>query len=402
MGGVFNSIGEGVANLFGAGPQGGPLGGFKPYAQTIDDIAAVAAAPFTGGATLAIPAAFAAEDAAKGNFLGAVGNVAALAGGAYNAGVFGGGADVGAGGASAAGVSGGVGGGAAASAPTDLTGAVSGPAIDASGASVVPAGALPGSFVAGAPVAPAIASAVSPEAGFGNLVAGSGGLTPAVTTPNLATQIGQNLGITPPTQGTNPIGAGGVGAGTGGGSIFSNPLGTIENAFNKNPVGATLAGGGLLYNLISGSNVSGLSALKGEAQGLEGQGAQLASYLNSGSLPPTLQASLDQAKNSAKAQIKSYYASQGMTGSSSELSALQQVDMNAVAQIGQIGSQLLTQGINESQISAQLLEGIVGINQKQQQSTGTSIANLAAALSSGSGSRSGVNIGGLNISTAGT
>lgn len=87
MGGVINDIGEGIANLVGAGPSGGPLGAFKPYAQTVDDLAAVALAPATGGLSLAVPGAFAAEDAAKGNYLGAAGNVGALVGGAYNAGI---------------------------------------------------------------------------------------------------------------------------------------------------------------------------------------------------------------------------------------------------------------------------------------------------------------------------
>ena len=42
MSDVFNSIGEGVANLVGAGPQGGPLGGFKPVGKILAPIAAAA------------------------------------------------------------------------------------------------------------------------------------------------------------------------------------------------------------------------------------------------------------------------------------------------------------------------------------------------------------------------
>lgn len=287
-------------------------------------------------------------------------------------------------------------------APVDLTGIA--PDIAAgqglAPGTVVPAnpatGAL-GGFVAGAPAVPGAVAGVSPEAGFGGINAT--GIPGDSNAPGLVGQIGQTLGITQPQQGLNPVGGGGIGAGSGG-TNSGGILGTVETAFNKNPVGAGLAGAGLLYNLVTGGQNSGtIGEIKGEAQGLSAQGNQLAGYLNSGTLPPTIQASLTSATNSAIAKVKSYYAANGMSGSSSELSAIQQVQMAAVEQTATIGEQLLTQGINEADISAQLLQGVAGVDEKQTAATGSAIASLAAALSGG---RGGVSAGGLNINLGGT
>jgi hypothetical protein len=153
-------------------------------------------------------------------------------------------------------------------------------------------------------------------------------------------------------------------------------------------LGGAVAGGGLLYNLISGGTATqGLSALENEANTLQGQSSQLTSYLQSGNLPPGLQETVNNASAAAKAQVRGYYASIGQSGGTAENTALSQVDSNTASQIGNIGESLLTTGINEAQITGQLLQGIIGINQKQSAATASSIASLAAALSGGGGIR---------------
>lgn len=175
--------------------------------------------------------------------------------------------------------------------------------------------------------------------------------------------------------------SGGTGSSTGTGIVSQ-----LENAFQKNPLGVLAGGGGLLYSLISGSQLQGnINQLQGQASALSSQAGQLESYLQSGTLPAGLQTQVNQATQSAKAQVRSYYAGLGLSGSSMEQQALQQVDQNAITSTAQIGEQLLQTGINESSLSGELLEGVIGANQKQAQSTGTAIASLAAALSGRSG-----------------
>ena len=170
----------------------------------------------------------------------------------------------------------------------------------------------------------------------------------------------------------------------GGAAPSTGIIGSLENAVSKNPIGAVAAGGGLLYNLVQGNaTVKGESQLQNQANALTAQSNQLTSYLNSGTLPPTLQSALTTATNSAKASVRSQFAAAGLSGSSAEADALNQVEINAVNTTGQIGEQLLNSGLTEAQISGELLNNIVGINQKQAASTGSSIASLAAALAGG-------------------
>lgn len=167
-----------------------------------------------------------------------------------------------------------------------------------------------------------------------------------------------------------------------GGGGSTNIIGQLTNAFNNNPLGVALGGGGLLYSLITGSQLQkNINTLQGEASALSAQGSQLASYLQTGTLPAGLQTEVNQATASAKAQVKSYFSGLGLSGSTMEQQALQQVDTNAITSTAQIGEQLLTTGINESALSGELLEGVIGANEKQAQATGTAIASLAAALS---------------------
>lgn len=141
----------------------------------------------------------------------------------------------------------------------------------------------------------------------------------------------------------------------------------------------------------------GLSAMKGAQTGAPSEktlntdlaaqagqeaasGQQLQNYLPSGTLPPGAQAGIDQAKNSAKAAVRSKYASMGMSGSSSEQQELSAIDSNAQAQGEQIAMQLLNTGITESQMSSQLYEHMLNNTMQNDQALSSAVSGFAGSL----------------------
>lgn len=173
-----------------------------------------------------------------------------------------------------------------------------------------------------------------------------------------------------------------------GGGWLGN-LGTAAwNSVMKNPIGVGLAGAGLGYNLLQGQKVSPeMQAMQGNAAALNAQGQQLMSYLQNGTLPPGLQTAVDNATHAMKARIIANHAKNGLSTNPAQNSALaqelNQVDLNAVALIAQQGQQLLTTGMNATNISSQLYGMLENLNRQQSQRTGQAIANFAAALSGG-------------------
>lgn len=155
--------------------------------------------------------------------------------------------------------------------------------------------------------------------------------------------------------------------------------GIIASTLAKNPQ-ALLSGGGLLFNLLQNSQPKGLNQLTSEAGAIAAEGSQLESYVNSGTLPPGAQTALNQAVSSAKAQVRSKFSAMGQSGSTAEQQALQQIDINAVGQQFQIADQLLTAGLNETNLSANLYADLTKINQATNASTGSAISSFAAAL----------------------
>ncbi len=356
-----------------------------------------------------------------------IGTIGGAASGAFSGLLSGGSADgagaAGSGGASAAGVGGGVPGGA----PVDLTGGLDSIASAnlagetaglGAGASPPIAGVtLQGPTFSGDISAPLGASAASPIAtatdlgvGGGSVLntgqgapvfTGSGATPPTGSVPLAGDFSGGGLGGASPIPAGTPAGFDTIAAtnlagelGSGGNAIQSvlNPpasatagggmLDNLTGAVKANPISATLAGGGLLFSLMNPS-ASGkdISSLRGTSDQLSAQGRQLSSFLQSGTLPPGVQQSIDGATQAAKAAVRQSFAQRGLAGSTMEQQALQQVDMNAVNQTAQIGQQLLTTGINEQNIAAGLLQGVLTANTQQSQQTGNSIASLAAALS---------------------
>jgi hypothetical protein len=157
------------------------------------------------------------------------------------------------------------------------------------------------------------------------------------------------------------------------------PQSSITEAIAKNP-GALLAGGGLAMNMMRDQSIPGAKELQGQADAAAARGAQMQQYLATGTLPPGAQASVDQATAAAKAAIRSKYATMGMSGSTAEVQDLNNIDMQAKAQAGQIAAQLLDTGVRESGLASQIYTNLLRLNQQQTDSTGRAIANFAAAL----------------------
>ncbi len=216
-----------------------------------------------------------------------------------------------------------------------------------------------------------------------------------------------------------------------------NWLGTqAENAFSKNPLGILASAAGLGYTLLQGNKqLPNQTALQGTAnqesaagtalenQVLSGQNPQvnalnstaqqllqqasvlqnqvasgnlplegapqalsnanyltaqarnLMSYLTTGTLPPGVQASVDQAAAAAKASIRSAYAQRGMSGSSAEAQDLSNVDTNKASQGAQIAMSLYSQGQNDVQLADNLYGVLVNASTSLMQ-VSTSEANL--------------------------
>ena len=159
----------------------------------------------------------------------------------------------------------------------------------------------------------------------------------------------------------------------------------------KNPLGAAIGAAGLGYSVLQGQQTQKYSPeMLAQAQSLNSQGQQLLSYLNSGTLPAGLQASLTQATSAAKAKVISNFASQGLNTDPTQNTALaaqlNQVDQQALISTAQIGQQLMTSGIQETGISSELYKTLANIDQTQTANIGKAIANFASSISGGSGS----------------
>jgi hypothetical protein len=277
-------------------------------------------------------------------------------------------------------------------------GAIAPPAIDPASAFASPVGQ------AIAPVAPAvappgaapvgIASAAGPVSAPASIgAAGAGGDATFGTDPNSLLSSknaggsflsGSSAAIAPDKPSglseflANPvdkIGSGLVnnpgavlGAGILGFEALSQPTipGASSAAGNLSSAADKLAGQG---NALIGPNAATLGSTAGN---LTTQGTTIANDAAAGKLPPGLEQQLTTAAASAKATIRSQYASRGMSGSSAEQQDLANVDNQIAAQRGTLAQSLLQQGIAEQQQGASLASTLL--------STGISETGLSTAL----------------------
>ena len=174
----------------------------------------------------------------------------------------------------------------------------------------------------------------------------------------------------------------------------SKDKGVLDSLGIKNPLGAAIGAGGLAYSVLQGQQQQKYSPeMLAQAQSLNSQGQQLLSYLNSGTLPAGLQASLTQATSAAKAKVISNFASQGLNTDPTQNTALaaqlEQVDQQALISTAQIGQQLMTSGIQETGLSSDLYKTLANIDQTQTANIGKAIAGFASSIS---GSGGGINL----------
>jgi hypothetical protein len=154
--------------------------------------------------------------------------------------------------------------------------------------------------------------------------------------------------------------------------------------------GGLLSGGSLLKDAVMAAPVA-LAALRGNEQpkfesnvqgtaaALDAQGTALANYLQTGTLPPGAQASINQAAAAATAAVRSQYASMGDSGSSAEAQDIANVQERAVVQATDLATRLLQTGISEQQASASMYGDLMNQSLQQDADLSSAIGNFAAA-----------------------
>ena len=226
------------------------------------------------------------------------------------------------------------------------------PATTTTGTSAYNTGGAYGGSATGAP-------GVDPR---GESTAGAGG---SVDNPT-------SLGYTP------------LGSDAGAGGASAPGWGDAAKSFLKDygsVLGPGVSGAGLVANLIKGNQpMPGENALKSQAAQFASQGQTLQSYLTNGTLPPGVATSLHSAGEAAKASIRSQYAARGMTGSDAEARDLANVDTSIVTQGASIASDLLSKGVQESGLSAQLYQTIMNAATQQDAQLGKAISGFAQSL----------------------
>lgn len=241
----------------------------------------------------------------------------------------------------------------------------------------------------------AAAFAPSPGVSVGGATVPDATSAAAFAPPSGANSATTALGVTAnpatlPAEGAATAGAtGGAGAAPGAGPGFMEKLGTgAVDSITKNPLGIGVGAAGLGLNMLQGQKQSdAVKALTSQAGDLSGQGAQLRSYLSSGTLPPGLQASVDKAVADAKSHAISNAAAQGLptdpTQNTALAATLAGIDNQVPILTAQLGQQLLSDGVRESGLSSQLYQSLAQIDQTQTTNMGKAIANFAAAMSPG-------------------
>jgi hypothetical protein len=176
--------------------------------------------------------------------------------------------------------------------------------------------------------------------------------------------------------------AGGVASTDTGAPTGTGFLGKAGDFLSKN-AGLALTAGALGIDFLKSKQ--GLAAVPGDAQLTQiaqqeqAQSQQLEGFLTSGTLPPAVQTSLDQAARSATATIRSQYASRGMSGSSAEAQDVANAHNAIVSQGADIATKLLAQGISEGNLSASLFNTIFQANLSQDAILQNALGSLAAA-----------------------
>lgn len=231
-----------------------------------------------------------------------------------------------------------------------------------------------GSSSANIPVQPAAAPQSLDQLAYGNAgppvsLAPLGTIANPGKMPNSGASSAPSLGST----------SGNGGSDTGG---FLSSLGV------KNPLQTAIAAGGLAAGLFGNSKTpSGYDDLKAAAANLNSTGSVLQQYLTTGTLPPGMQTSVDQATQAAKARVVQNYANRGLSTDPTKNSSLQQelaqIDQQAVITAATIGDSLMKTGLSASGMANQIYQALVKIDTDKSQRVGSAISNFASSLGGG-------------------
>lgn len=231
------------------------------------------------------------------------------------------------------------------------------------------------------PAGPAAPSAAVAPAGAGStdLTSGAAGpLSSATTNTSIPGASGYtSVGGAPLTGGT-ATGSGGLSG------IVDNALGKIgENPLSL--VGPAAGLGGLAYTVSQANKqLPEQTSLNAAAQTATAQGNQLSSYLLNGTLPAGLQTTLNKATQDAKTAAISNAAKSGQPTDPSQNSTLAaelaQIDQQATISTAQIGQQLLTSGLSETQLASQDYSTLLSADQTEQSLISNAIGNFAKSL----------------------
>lgn len=226
-------------------------------------------------------------------------------------------------------------------------------------------GALPGSVGAGAAAGGELAT---PGLGSTALAGGAGTFNGPIGADGL------------------PANAGAYGASTGG-SFGAGSVGTVPSAGAASAGGGGLSLGKLLPLGILGADAllgNKKPAFEGQLQGIANQdaarGAQLQNYLNTGTLPPGIQGSLNAAQNDAAASIRSEYAARGGSGSSAEAQDVSNLAERTQAQGQQMAMQLFNSGVSETQAADQIYGQLMQVQLQQDNNLSSAVGKFASSL----------------------
>ncbi len=212
----------------------------------------------------------------------------------------------------------------------------------------------------------------------------------AVSNPALAQGLSEVGSVPSATTGTSILPSDSGGGGGILSKLFGGGDGKGGGLFGGSPALGLLAAAPVALEAIRGSQpFKGETQLQQSAAQLGQQGKELQNYLQTGTLPPGAQAAINQATASAQAAIRSQYAAMGMSGSSAEAQDLAAAQQAGVTQATNMAAQLLSTGVQDTQMSDQLYQDIMNQSMQEDQDLSSAIGSFASMAGGGLGGTSG-------------
>lgn len=238
-------------------------------------------------------------------------------------------------------------------------------------------------------------AAPAPGAVSTDLLSAPGGLDPVgtvYTDPGIRTlAVSPNAGgpaLVSPNAG-GPSAAAGTGAGGFNyGESWLGQMGVPNSAVSRfvaaNPLtsgGLALGGGMLLNSMMKGDQMpKGYDEYLAAQKQMSDQATQAMGYLNSGKLPAGQQAALDRMAKNEEAAVRSNYARMGMSGSTAEADALQQIQTNRLIAQQNAAMGMYQTGAQMAGMNLGALQNILKMNQAAEADMSRAISDFASNL----------------------